>query len=785
MWEIATAKTVHEFKGHTDRVDRVVLSPDGRRLVTCQLDGPPRVWDPTTRKALGTLDTKTPQPMRAAAFMPDSRRVVLGGYGTNRRTLGVWDLAGRREVAAREFEDEVHAVAVFREGKQIIAGIGARLHLIDVDSLATIRTIDRDDDGYSMRDVIPLPDGRHAITGGMAGAVYKNIKRWDLQTGQQVCARGFSSGCDAAVLAPDGKHLLSAGASHTLRLRDPLTFKELARLDGHTRSIWGLAISGDGKLGLSCSDDGTARVWRLPVALTPPKPDNYALEFAGRAGEKHEVRIESLKLGASSPVTYEAWVVPHAVGISKNEDGSCIVGGSYTGLGSAIAISPRGRWRFFQTFRHEDKDKRRIAVESKEPARLGERVHVAGVWDRRELRLYVEGKLQGKTTGLSDQCTISKEGVWIGDWAGGGGPFQGQIDEVRISNVARYDKDFVPAQQFELDANTLGLYHFDEGAGEVLRDASANARDGKIVGAKWVESTASVAVDEYTTLSNGWKVGKRVRLGPGVNSSEYLESAPSESTDGLTLLFASDRPGGFGHHDVWMSTRTKRSDPWSDAVNLGPTINNSFHAGGPSLSRDGLTLVFDSTPGGGPSCLFLSTRRSTKDPWGKPVKLNSPIDGPGREASPCLSADGLTLIFTSDRPGGRGDYDLYQATRPGKAEAFGEPVNLGPKVNTPGREGGTCLSTDGLALVFSSPRTPGSKQSDVWMATRPSVGAPWGEKVNLGPQVNGVRTDDWGPWLSADGRALYFTSNRGGSVDVYRVPLLPPEPKPEPAVKEE
>jgi hypothetical protein len=67
--------------------------------------------------------------------------------------------------------------------------------------------------------------------------------------------------------------------------------------------------------------------------------------------------------------------------------------------------------------------------------------------------------------------------------------FRGQIDEVRISSVARYDNDFAPpgpGGRFESDEHTLALYRFDEGAGDLLRDSSGNGHHGKIISAKWV-----------------------------------------------------------------------------------------------------------------------------------------------------------------------------------------------------------------------------------------------------------------------------------------------------------
>jgi hypothetical protein len=69
-------------------------------------------------------------------------------------------------------------------------------------------------------------------------------------------------------------------------------------------------------------------------------------------------------------------------------------------------------------------------------------------------------------------------------------PFLGMIDEIRISKVARYAAEYEPPARFEVDADTLALYHFDEGQGDVLTDSSGNNHHGKIVNAKWVPGIA-------------------------------------------------------------------------------------------------------------------------------------------------------------------------------------------------------------------------------------------------------------------------------------------------------
>ena len=67
-------------------------------------------------------------------------------------------------------------------------------------------------------------------------------------------------------------------------------------------------------------------------------------------------------------------------------------------------------------------------------------------------------------------------------------PFVGLIDEVRISTTARYDREFIPLVRFEPDRDTIALYHFDEGSGDVARDASGNGHHGTVRGAKWVKT---------------------------------------------------------------------------------------------------------------------------------------------------------------------------------------------------------------------------------------------------------------------------------------------------------
>ena len=112
-----------------------------------------------------------------------------------------------------------------------------------------------------------------------------------------------------------------------------------------------------------------------------------------------------------------------------------------------------------------------------------------------------------------------------------------------------------------------------------------------------IAATAS-AVTTNEPLGPNWFFQPPENLGPEVNSS-YDESAAAISSDGLTLIFNSERPGGEGGPDLWQSTRATTSDPWTTSENPGDLVNSDYYESGPSLSADGLTLYFTSDRLGG------------------------------------------------------------------------------------------------------------------------------------------------------------------------------------------
>ncbi len=276
--------------------------------------------------------------------------------------------------------------------------------------------------------------------------------------------------------------------------------------------------------------------------------------------------------------------------------------------------------------------------------------------------------------------------------------------------------------------------------------------------------------------------GTPTNLGLTVNSSG-VEAEPSISADGLSLFFNGDRSGGLGGWDVWVTTRATVEDEWGTPVNLGPTINSSGNDYIASMTADGLTLSFCSSRSGGHgrSDIYLTTRETTGDPWDTAVNVGPIINSPDSDGAR-ISADGLELYINSGRPSEFGDGDIWASTRATTDDPWLEPVILGPPVNSTFGEEYPCISFDGLTLFFSSasfasPRPGGFGDSDIWMTTRKTRDDEWGEPVNLGPTVNTSYTER-APSISADGSMLYFASNQSGTVggarlDLWQVPIIP------------
>ena len=199
----------------------------------------------------------------------------------------------------------------------------------------------------------------------------------------------------------------------------------------------------------------------------------------------------------------------------------------------------------------------------------------------------------------------------------------------------------------------------DEGARSI-------AADGKTVIVTYCNQKGGLgSCDLYSaTFSNG-KWSNYKNIGAPVNSNSW-ESQPAIAANGEKLIFCSNRPGGYGGKDLWLTTLDSLGQ-WTEPVNLGPTINTPYDDKTPFLHPDGSTLYFmsDGHPGFGGFDLFMAHLGSDGN-WQEPKNLGSPINSKMDEGLMVVDFQGERAYFATDRPldsqkktGKYADYDLY------------------------------------------------------------------------------------------------------------------------------
>ena len=237
--------------------------------------------------------------------------------------------------------------------------------------------------------------------------------------------------------------------------------------------------------------------------------------------------------------------------------------------------------------------------------------------------------------------------------------------------------------------------------------------DGKTI--IYEASTTGKKYNLFQATKEGNTWSKPVALDQINSSGDSLDliGGPSLSFDGNILYFfrsvwANDAVGvKRANEEIFYSVRQK--DGWSEPTTLGKPINTVGYEGFPSISADGSTLYFVRQNADGPRDRDLrkleqfctSIYRSFKDAegnWGRPEKLGWPINQECEKA-PRMMADGRTLIFSSNRPGGKGGYDMYQSKQNALGEwSMPEPLDF---VNTTFDDQLPCISAEGDNMYYT------------------------------------------------------------------------------------
>ncbi len=198
------------------------------------------------------------------------------------------------------------------------------------------------------------------------------------------------------------------------------------------------------------------------------KPGQFSLKFA----QDDYVEMAPQPNPVSTECTCEMWLTTN--GSTQGRSALFLWSSPHCGL----SINPDGAFSFYT---HHG--------EALSPPlyKQNQRIHLAGVNDTQRRLLYLNGKLIATSPDAGAPKPQSElEPMFLGK-----GHFDGWIDAVHVSRVARYSADFTPPATFMPDKDSIALYRFDEGQGDVLHDSSGNKLHGKIVGAKWVKFDGS------------------------------------------------------------------------------------------------------------------------------------------------------------------------------------------------------------------------------------------------------------------------------------------------------
>jgi outer membrane protein OmpA-like peptidoglycan-associated protein len=258
-----------------------------------------------------------------------------------------------------------------------------------------------------------------------------------------------------------------------------------------------------------------------------------------------------------------------------------------------------------------------------------------------------------------------------------------------------------------------------------------------------------------------------VNLGNMVNSpdNEYFPGIPA---DDQTLIFTRLING---RNEDFFISKKQADGKYSFAANMGFPINTEGNEGTISLSADGQYIFYTACnrrEGAYGSCdLYISKLDGVS--WAEPINLGPPVNTASWESQPCVSFDGKTLYFSSNRPGGFGRSDIWYTTF--KDGRWTPPINMGPEINTSGEEQSPHIAKDDQTLYFNSTGHPGMGGVDLFIARK--VNGRWTKPQNLGYPINSMK-DETCLVIASNGVDAYIArdgDDSKGGLDIYKFEL--------------
>jgi Tol biopolymer transport system component len=261
-----------------------------------------------------------------------------------------------------------------------------------------------------------------------------------------------------------------------------------------------------------------------------------------------------------------------------------------------------------------------------------------------------------------------------------------------------------------------------------------------------------------TTSAKGADWQNPVNLGSVINSGSN-DWYPVVAQDGSFMIFVSERPGGYGQSDLWISRRI--NNEWQPPKNMGSNVNTSAIDSAPYLAENDSVLYFTSSAPGGYGQLDVYRAPLVDGIPGMKENLGPEINGSAYDCCPVLSSDGNTLFICSNRAGGFGNMDVWVSEKINNI--WSTPVNMGNNFNSNSTDCPRWISETGDTLIVCSTRSGGLGNADLYYTIM--EGSEWSPLTNFGAPVNSSAMELGPGFINNEGQlagTILFGSNRSG-----------------------
>ena len=257
IWNANSLQEIRTLEGHLDWVYSVAIGNDGQTLVSGSKDNTVKVWDLNAGREIRTLRGHKSY-VNYVAISPDGQKIASASYD---KTAKIWDLNTGRNITLTGHTAEVLTIAISPDGQKLVTGSGDKTIKIWAltNPVRELHTLRGHKDAVWSVAISPDSQQLYSVSDGTT------IEVWNLNTGRVIrTIAGHTADINLVAASPDGQKIATCSDDKTIKLWNIISGAELATFKGHTAAVWAIAFSPDGRKLVSTSEDSTVKVWRVP-----------------------------------------------------------------------------------------------------------------------------------------------------------------------------------------------------------------------------------------------------------------------------------------------------------------------------------------------------------------------------------------------------------------------------------------------------------------------------------------------------------------------------------------